>query len=183
MSIVLKALQAAAGILHCLLIKIFHIRQFAFKFGTLIPLSTEIVFAGGGTISCGRIRTRRRCRISVAEQGCIKIGDNVFFNVGCIIAAHNSVTIGEDTSFGPGVKVFDHDHDYSDLYGLKNGIYRTTPVQIGKNVWIGADTVILRGTEIGDNCVVGAGCVLKGKYPDNSIILQKRETSVKTIER
>ena len=58
-------------------------------------------------------------------------------------------------------------------------MFKTSPVIIGNNVWIGANTVILRGTEIGDNCVIGAGCVIKGKYGANSVIVQKRtETTI-----
>lgn len=41
--------------------------------------------------------------------------------------------------------------------------------------------VILRGTKIGDNCVVGAGSVIKGEYEDNTIIVQKRETIKRLI--
>jgi len=47
-----------------------------------------------------------------------------------------------------------------------------------RNCWIGANTVILRGTTIGDNSVIGAGCVLKGEYPAGAIIIQKRETTI-----
>lgn len=56
--------------------------------------------------------------------------------------------------------------------------YKTAPIRIGNNVWIGANCVILRGTVIGDNSVVGAGTVLKGIYPPDSLIVQKRETQV-----
>lgn len=43
---------------------------------------------------------------------------------------------------------------------------------------VGCNVVILRGTSIGKNCIVGAGSVLKGTYPDNSVIVQKRQTTV-----
>ena len=61
-------------------------------------------------------------------------------------------------------------------------IYNTGKLKIGKNCWIGANTVILRGTVLGDNCVVGAGSVLKGHYESGSIILQKRETISKEVK-
>lgn len=35
-------------------------------------------------------------------------------------------------------------------------------------------TELLRGTVLGDNCVVGAGSVIKGEYPARSVIIQKR---------
>lgn len=44
--------------------------------------------------------------------------------------------------------------------------------------WIGANTVILRGTVIGRDCVVGAGSVLKGVYPAGSVIVQKRTENI-----
>ncbi|WP_370519657.1 DapH/DapD/GlmU-related protein [Adlercreutzia sp. ZJ242] len=65
--------------------------------------------------------------------------------------------------------------------GLKDGVFCCDDVVIGENSWIGANTVILRGTIMGKNCVVGAGCVIKGSYPDNSIVIQRRETTVKEI--
>ncbi len=43
-------------------------------------------------------------------------------------------------------------------------------VRIGKNVWIGAGSIILDGTVIGDNCVVVAGSLVNRRYPDNVII-------------
>ena len=66
--------------------------------------------------------------------------------------------------------------------GLAAMKYKTAPVEIGNNVWIGANCVILRGTKIGDNCVVAAGSVIKGEFPANTLIYQKRDTEVKTRE-
>ena len=62
-------------------------------------------------------------------------------------------------------------------------MYKTAPVEIGNNVWIGANTIILRGTKIGDNCVIGAGSIVKGNVLSNSVFLQKKENMVKEIER
>lgn len=72
--------------------------------------------------------------------------------------------------------IYDHDHDFRAKNGLKELKYKTSPVEIGDNVWIGANTVILRGAKIGNNCVITASSVIKGEYPDNSIIVQKRNT-------
>lgn len=41
---------------------------------------------------------------------------------------------------------------------------------IGDNVWIGWGSIILKGTVIGNNCVVGAGSLVAGKFPDNVVI-------------
>lgn len=84
---------------------------------------------------------------------------------------------------GPNVLIYDHDHDFRKEEGLKKLKYKTAPVDIGDNVWIGANTIILRGTKIGNNCVIGAGSVIKGCYPDNSIVVQKRNTIITEISK
>ena len=58
-------------------------------------------------------------------------------------------------------------------------MYKSSPVKIGNNVWIGANAVILRGTVIGDNCVIGAGTVVKGTFESGSVIIEHREYDIK----
>ena len=69
-------------------------------------------------------------------------------------------------------------HDYSIEAGLvsigKQGSkesYFLRKIVIGKNCFLGYRTIVLPGVELGDNCIVGAGSVLRGKYPSNSIIV------------
>ena len=45
------------------------------------------------------------------------------------------------------------------------------PIFIGKNTFIGVRATILLGTHIGNNCIIGAGCVVKGNIPDDSIVI------------
>ena len=44
-------------------------------------------------------------------------------------------------------------------------------IVIGKDCFIGCNTIILKGTVIGDGCVVGAGAVVSGKFEDNCVII------------
>lgn len=107
----------------------------------------------------------------VCDGGSLVIGEHCFFNVGCSVTCIESVTIGNGCTFGNNVVIVDHDHDFRNE---NRGCFVASPVSIGKNVWIGANTVILRGTKIGDNCVIGAGSVVKGDIPANSIVVQKQ---------
>ena len=49
--------------------------------------------------------------------------------------------------------------------------YIIEPVKIGKYTFIGTSCVILPGTTIGKGCVVGAGSIVKGEFPDYSIVV------------
>lgn len=127
------------------------------------------------------VRVHSGTKIKVRKNAKLFMGADAKINYNCIIACHDSVSIGEGTEFGPSVYVYDHDHDYR--AGLKENKFLSAPVEIGKNCWIGANTVVLRGTKLGDNCVVGAGCVIKGEYPAGSVIVQKRQTDVLLREK
>lgn len=125
-----------------------------------------------------KVRIHSGSRITAAKGGVVEIGANARINNNCRIACRDHIVIGEGAEFGPGVIIYDHDHDFRAEGGIKAGKYKTAPVVIGKNAWVGANTVILRGTQIGENCVVGAGSILHGQYPDDVVITQKREDCI-----
>ena len=142
-----------------------------------ISPNVVLEFNKGSKVTFGkRIRIHSGSKVKVRPGAELLIENNVKINYYCIIACQDKVVIGEGTEFGPSVYLFDHDHDYK--MGLNKNSdeekFKTAPIIIGKNCWIGANTVILRGTTIGNNCVVGAGSLVKGQYEDNSIIIQKR---------
>lgn len=144
-----------------------------------LSISTKITVEKGGKISLGRaIHTRKNVVLEAMNGGNIEIGNGCFINNGCMIVSKEKITIGEKTSFGPNVFVYDHDHDINRSEHTENS-YNTSPVTIGRRVWIGANTVILRGTKIGDNCVIGAGSVIKGVYEPDTVIIQKRNTEIR----
>ena len=109
----------------------------------------------------------------------IVIGDNVGIS-GATIYARKGIYIGDNTCIGGNCKILDNDFHpieaetrnklladpkggYSDLVGGKE-------IKIGKDCFIGCNTIILKGTELGDGCVVGAGAVVSGKFESGSVI-------------
>lgn len=106
--------------------------------------------------------------IAVVNNGNVSIGDNISINRNSMIICHDSITIGNNCSIGPNVLIYDHDHNFGPN-GIENG-YKTAPVVIGNNCWIGGGVAILRGTTIGDGCVIGAGTVVKGNIPAHSVV-------------
>ena len=144
--------------------------------------SVSLDIDGGAKISIGRgAKIRERAVVSVRKDGLLEIGKNASVGMDCKIAVHEHVSIGEGTLLSPNVLIYDHDHVFDSEVGVHRKEFKASPVIIGKNCWIGANTVILRGTTIGDNCVVGAGCVIRGNYTNNSVIIQKRNQEVRKL--
>lgn len=134
----------------------------------------------GGAINFGKgVLIASNSVISATDGGRLSLGRMVGINRNSMIMCHDKVNIGYNTIMGPGVYIYDHDHVFDSMDGVRRNEYVTDPISIGKNCWIGANTVILRGTTIGDNCLIAAGCVVKGNFPDGSVVIQKREEIIK----
>lgn len=162
------------------LMKIFHLKGLNFHLIERFSPNVVVEMGENSSLFLGRkVRVHSGSKIKVRKNAKLVLGPGVKMNYNCIIACRKEIKIGADTQFGPSVYVYDHDHDYK--AGLLKDEYLEESVEIGKNCWIGANTVILRGTRIGDNSVVGAGCVLKGIFPANSVVVQKRETVIKSF--
>lgn len=120
------------------------------------------------------------CDISALNGGIIRIGENVGIGSSSRIISHNSISIGDSTLLAPNVSIYDHDHKF-DSFGVKRTEYDVGCVEIGMNCWIGINSVILRGTQIGDNCLIAAGSIIKGNYKRGSKIYQKRTTEINSL--
>lgn len=118
--------------------------------------------------------------VTRASDAKIIIGNNVGIS-GATIYARKGVNIGENTCIGGNCKILDNDFHPIDaeerlrlLMDEQGGdvaeLVPTKEIKIGKNCFIGCNSIILKGTEIGDNCVVGAGAVVSGKFEANSVI-------------
>lgn len=81
------------------------------------------------------------------------------------------IKIGNYVKITQGVSILAHDYSRSVLR-RQFGEFRggTLPVSIGDNVFIGYNATILMGTTIGNNCIIGAHAVVKGEFPDGSVI-------------
>ena len=96
----------------------------------------------------------------------IKVGENFYANIGCIMLDVAQITIGKNVLFGPNVSIYTAGHPIhyeSRMSGYEYGV----PVAIGDNVWIGGNCVILPGVKIGSNTVIGAGSIVTKEIPDN----------------
>jgi len=127
----------------------------------------------GSNIKLGNnVSLRGRINFSFCENGSIEIGEYTFLNAGCSINSLEHIKIGANCLFGENVKLYDHNHAYSNENNIpiKDQGYTTAPIEIGNNCWIGSDVTVLKGVVIGDNCVIGAGSLVIKSIPSGSIM-------------
>lgn len=82
------------------------------------------------------------------------------------IQAINGIVIDSSVLIGPDVKIISANHNSKNF----NKWDESNPIVINKNVWIGANSVILPGVNLGLNCIVGAGSIVTKSFGDNSLI-------------
>ncbi len=108
---------------------------------------------------------RLRQSITVLKDAVLEIGDHAFINDGVNICASKCVVIGDNVLIGDMTFIYDTDfHPAAPELPV-----RSAPVYIGRNVWIGTNSMILAGASIGDHSVIAAGSVVAGDIPGRTV--------------
>ncbi len=116
----------------------------------------------------------------MGQGGKLHIGNDCFLNNQCSINCLGAITIGNDCQFGENVYLYDHNHKHSDADKLISGQgYNTGSIRIGNNCWIGSNVVILKDVTIGDNVVIGAGCVVHRSIASGTIVINMQQQEFK----
>lgn len=121
----------------------------------------------------------------------IIIGNNVGIS-GATIYARSRIEIGENTCIGGNSKILDNDFHpievetrnrlLNDPNGGDFDLIPAKPIKIGKSCFIGCNSIILKGTILGDGCVVGAGSVVAGKFEDDCVIAGNPARIIKRLK-
>lgn len=136
----------------------------------------------GKRLSIGkRVIFRENFKIVIAKNGYVKIDDYCFFNTGCTIDCNKRIIIGKHNLFGENVKIYDHNHIFNDKSVDRGISFKNYEITIGNENWFGTGIVLLGGTFIGNNNVIGANTVLKGKFNDDTIIKNKETKNYEIV--
>jgi acetyltransferase-like isoleucine patch superfamily enzyme len=107
--------------------------------------------------------------IIVKDNARLSIGENTYFTSDMHIELVNKLSIGSNCAISWGVTIIDDDH-HQLIHETENKPVKNDGVKIGDHVWVGCNVTILKNTHIGNHCVVAAGSVVKGVFPDHVLI-------------
>lgn len=101
----------------------------------------------------------------------LKMGNNSAVGRFTEFGAAGGIEIGNDVIMGSYVSFHSENHNFTDTSKLirEQGV-TSRGIKIGNNVWVGAKVTFLDGCVVGNHCVVAAGAVVSGTFPDYSVI-------------
>ena len=109
--------------------------------------------------------------VKILDGGYVKIGQNTsMINKAFLCSKGGKIILGKDCMLASDVTIRDNDaHDIIN----KSGEITNHPQQviIGDHVWIGMRAIILKNSEIGSDCIIGAGSVVVKKFPENNLMI------------
>ena len=125
-------------------------------------------------------KTRISSSAKLVDKSNILIKDNVWIGHYCLLDGIGGIIINEGINIASHTCIYTHSSQNSiRLLGKKfieipapeRTGYIIDKVEIGAYTFIGTSCVILPGTTIGKGCIVGAGSIVKGNFPDFSVIV------------
>lgn len=124
--------------------------------------ASKIVFKGDVTMAPGST-------LKAVQGGILTIGDKDSFNYHCTILCKKSITIGDKVMTGWNILISDGDgHTIENEAG--NQINNPQKIVIGHQVWLGANTTILKGVFINDNSIIGMGSIVTKSIEQKNVI-------------
>ncbi|MDD5260575.1 MAG: acyltransferase [Methylacidiphilales bacterium] len=108
---------------------------------------------------------------TTSAKSLLRIGNDVGMS-GCTVSCQENIEIEDRVMIGSGVLLLDNDSHSLDPEERFSEIpnIRSLPIHIGRDAFIGARAILLKGTRIGARSIIQAGSVVSGNFPDDCII-------------
>jgi acetyltransferase-like isoleucine patch superfamily enzyme len=140
------------------------------KFGAKVSPRAEVELSPG-------IHFGRGCTVSSFTKikgagGGVRVGNRGGFATGCFISpGEKGIEIGDNFLCGPNSVITSSNYIYDEIGVHPEDQGNTSKgVRIGNNVWIGAGTVVLDGSVLGDNTIVVANSLINRRFPPNCVL-------------
>jgi acetyltransferase-like isoleucine patch superfamily enzyme len=132
--------------------------------GSTIAPGCHVVCTLGSTMVIEGCTIARDVTI-IADHGAVLELKAEYVGRGSVIVARERIEIGRGTEIAENVVVRDQDHRMP----LSSQEHEVDPIRIGAGVWLGAGVVVLRGSQVGDQAVIGANAVVRTNVEPDSL--------------
>jgi acetyltransferase-like isoleucine patch superfamily enzyme len=152
----------------------------------------KIRFSNESTLEIGQGTIVEAALVAEREAICIRIGCNTFIG-SSVIACATHIDIGSDVLISWGCTIVDHNShaiafsqrklDVKEWYYNRKDWtnVRMNPVKIGDKAWLGLNTVVMKGVEVGEGSIVAAGSVVTKSIPPWTIVAGNPATVIRQI--
>ena len=103
------------------------------------------------------------CTLEVTPKGKLVIEDHVNITQNVLLSSNEKIEIGAYTLIGENVSIRDSEHGIEKGSKIQIQASISKAVTIGKDVWIGANTILLKGSYIANHAVIGANSLVNEK--------------------
>ena len=128
----------------------------------------DIYVQRGGTLTIRDCHLSRGVTLTSGRGAHLEL-EGVYVGQFSTIVAREEVRIEAGTKIGERVTVRDSNHDHS--VPLSEGRFNSSSIRIGRDVWLGANVVVLAGVVIGDGATVGASAVVTTKVDAGATVV------------
>jgi acetyltransferase-like isoleucine patch superfamily enzyme len=108
--------------------------------------------------------------LDVEPDAFLTLGNHVQLAKNIIVAATESICVGDNVLVGEFTSIRDADHGIQVGELVKDQSLIAKPVIIGNDVWVGRGAAVLKGVHIGDGAVIGANAVVTKDVPAYAIV-------------
>lgn len=136
----------------------------------------------GKLIITGKTNIGRGCKISIGSDAMLKLGKNFTITGDSTIICFKEITFGDDCLLSWDILLMDTDfHKITNDGGdIING---NKPIKVGKHVWIGCRSTILKGVTIPNNSVISANSTITKSVDEENCIIGGHGRNVEILKR
>jgi acetyltransferase-like isoleucine patch superfamily enzyme len=153
--------------------------------GSTIHIGKDVILMSSSRF-CLSASLYAPCKIqTISQSSLIQIGDGASFNGTSMVCRSSRISIGARTMIGPNVTIVDSPFHSLWPPAVRNsysGTEHDAPVEIGDDVWIGAQVVILPGSRIGSGSVIGAGSIVNSEIPPNCLAAGSPARAIRRLD-
>ncbi len=137
-----------------------------------IGKNVKLIAEDNGIIQLGKNVVIKDFSVIYAKKNAeIVIGNNTSTGCHTEVSANKSVVIGDKVIMGAYTYITDSNHGYS----IKGMPFKEQPMDvgnviIGSNIWLGRNSFILKGSNLGDDTIVAAGAIVTKSFKGNVIL-------------